>query len=388
MKKKIFKIGFIINYRLDGWLGVTNYYKNLFNTIQKNNQKNCEIVILTDFLMTKQEEKNFKNIKIIKSKLFDRKSRFNKLFNLLSVLIIGKNYFIENFLIKNDISIISHTHYLGKNSKVPSLKWFPDFQELKYPNNFSFRQKIARKADVILASKHATKILVSSKSVQKGLKKINQNAYLKSSILYHTTNIDKKIKPMKLKELKKKFKIKKKYFYLPNQYWKHKNHIVVFKAIKELKKRGYNINLVTTGNSNDYRFPDHYSNLKIFMKNEKLEKNILYLGIIPIKYVYSLIKNSIAVINPSFFEGWGNTLEYAINLKKIAIISNIDVHREKISKNKLLFNPKNHIKLSNIMLKVFLNQKKMEKKIKAEKDKINSVIKFYSDYFKIIEENI
>ena len=91
-----------------------------------------------------------------------------------------------------------------------------------------------------------------------------------------------------------------------------------------------------------------------------------------------------AVINPSFFEGWGNTLEYAINLKKIAIISNIDVHREKISKNKLLFNPKNHIKLSNIMLKVFLNQKKMEKKIKAEKDKINSVIKFYSDYLKIL----
>ena len=190
----------------------------------------------------------------------------NKLFNLLSVLIFGKNYFIENFLIKNDISIISHTNYLGKNSKVPSLKWFPDFQELKYPDNFSFRQKIARKTDVILASKHATKILVSSKSVQKDLIKINQNAYLNSSILYHTTNIDKKIKLINKKELKKKFKIKKEYFYLPNQYWKHKNHVVAFKAIKELKRRGYNINLITTGNSNDYRFPNHYSNLKIFIK--------------------------------------------------------------------------------------------------------------------------
>ena len=98
------------------------------------------------------------------------------------------------------------------------------------------------------------------------------------------------------------------------------------------KDKVKNITVVTSGNSNDYRFPDHYSNLEIFIKKEKLNKNILYLGIIPIKDVYSLIKRSLAVINPSFYEGWGNTLEHAINLKKIAIISNIDVHREKISK--------------------------------------------------------
>ena len=31
--KKNINIGFIINYRLDGWLCVTNYYLNLFNTL-------------------------------------------------------------------------------------------------------------------------------------------------------------------------------------------------------------------------------------------------------------------------------------------------------------------------------------------------------------------
>ena len=43
-EKKNINIGFIINYRLDGWLGVTNYYLNLFNTIKsfskKRNDKN------------------------------------------------------------------------------------------------------------------------------------------------------------------------------------------------------------------------------------------------------------------------------------------------------------------------------------------------------------
>ena len=40
MKKK--RIGFIINYRLDGWLGVTNYYKNFlkfYNQYEKISMK-------------------------------------------------------------------------------------------------------------------------------------------------------------------------------------------------------------------------------------------------------------------------------------------------------------------------------------------------------------
>ena len=81
-------------------------------------------------------------------------------------------------------------------------------------------------------------------------------------------------------------------------------------------------------------------------------------------------------------------MEHAINLKKIAIISNIDVHREKIASNKLLFNPKDHIKLTKIMLNVIFNQKKIEKKFKIYKDNTNSVKSFYNDYFKIIKENI
>ena len=41
MKKKI-KIAFIINYRLDGWLGVTNYYINLFQAISEENNKDID----------------------------------------------------------------------------------------------------------------------------------------------------------------------------------------------------------------------------------------------------------------------------------------------------------------------------------------------------------
>ena len=89
-KDKKINIGFIINYRLNGWIGVTNYYTNLFKilNIYKNKYK---IVIITDFNMTKKEEENFKNFKIIKSKLFDRKNKFVKIFNLIRIIFLKKN---------------------------------------------------------------------------------------------------------------------------------------------------------------------------------------------------------------------------------------------------------------------------------------------------------
>lgn len=87
---------------------------------------------------------------------------------------------------------------------------------------------------------------------------------------------------------------------MPNQFWKHKNHMLVFKAINELKKENVEICLVCTGHLDDYR----NKNYILEIKNNNLEKNIKLLGL-----VFALIKFSKAVINPSLFEGWSSTVE-------------------------------------------------------------------------------
>ena len=68
------RVGFIINYTLNKWLGISYYYENLFKTIIDQNDNKIEIVILTDEHITEEETKKFEGIEIIKSKLFDRKS--------------------------------------------------------------------------------------------------------------------------------------------------------------------------------------------------------------------------------------------------------------------------------------------------------------------------
>ena len=51
----------------------------------------------------------------------------------------------------------------------------------------------------------------------------------------------------------------------------------------------------------------------------------------------SILKNSIAVIQPSLFEGWNTTIEDAKSLNKFVIVSDIDVHREQLVDRKAFF---------------------------------------------------
>ena len=92
------------------------------------------------------------------------------------------------------------------------------------------------------------------------------------------------------------------------------------------------------------------------LKKNSLGDNIKILGKIEYKYVLSLMKKSIAVINPSFFEGWSSTVEEAKSLGKKIILSDIEVHKEQNPKNSVYFDPKNEEILSKILENEFLNK--------------------------------
>ena len=83
---------------------------------------------------------------------------------------------------------------------------------------------------------HTSKILLSSYDAQKDLKKVSEKAYKKSAVSQFYFESPKKGHLLSLNYLRNKFKLSNKFFYLPNQYWVHKNHITVLKALKYLKR--------------------------------------------------------------------------------------------------------------------------------------------------------
>ncbi|MCF6243052.1 MAG: glycosyltransferase [Bacteroidales bacterium] len=180
--------------------------------------------------------------------------------------------------------------------------------------------------------------------------------------------------------LLQKYELPKKYFICSNQFWAHKNHITVLKAIKILKKDNVRCHIVFTGSTRDYRNPDFYQSLLEYVKKEQLDKYVSFLGFIDRKEQLKLMKEAVAVIQPSLFEGWGTVVEDAKSMNKYIILSDIAVHKEQCSENVIFFEPNTPNQLSEIIRK-FISEKPKVKTIDYQKNQIN----FAETFIKILK---
>ena len=105
---------------------------------------------------------------------------------------------------------------------------------------------------------------------------------------------------------------------------------MVLDSLYYLKKKNKlgNILILSTGSKDDQKGFEIFKNLFEFTKLNNLEKNYRYLGIVSNIELMSLMFHSVAVINPSEFEGRSSTVEQAKSLGKQIILSNIKIHKE------------------------------------------------------------
>jgi hypothetical protein len=382
--KKI-NLGFVITFSKNSWLGGNIYILNLIKQI-KENSKNINPVILTNFSLPKNNFSEFKNIKILKSKAFSH-SIVRRIISKIQISIFGKDFFLEKFLKKNKINTLSHFYISGRNSAIKSLFWIPDFQELYNLKYISIKRKILRKINILYAIKNSTKIILSSNTVKKDLKKIDYYGY-KNSVVFRPFFVTPN--NIKNKKILKKYNVKKKFFLLPNQYWKHKNHLLILNILKDLKtNKKNNIEVVSTGYFNDYRYPEYKEEILSFIKKNNLKSCYKILGVIPFQDLMDLMQYSIAVINPSKSEGWSSTVEQAKSMGKMVLLSNLKVHREQSPHRKHFFETNDKDKLRNIMLNLHnsFDSKSEKKKMIIAKKKMLTVKKnFIIDYVKLINQ--
>lgn len=142
------------------------------------------------------------------------------------------------------------------------------------------------------------------------------------------------------------------YFYLPNQFYRHKNHQLVVDALTILKARGVDIVVCASGSTEDRREPGYYDLVTSEVKKRGLEANFRHLGVIPLLHVYGLLRASTALLNPSRFEGWSTTVEEAKSFGVPMILSDIDVHREQTSGVARYFGVDEPVALADHLLQV------------------------------------
>ena len=392
------RVGFIINYNYKSWYGGTNVINNLIYCIKKYSNNKIEPVLFLRKSIKKKDLDEFKSIKIVKTNIFDH-NLFFRIWYKIIIILKGRYLPFELFFKKNNNTIISHINAFaynfltGKKSSIKCISWITDFQHVHFPRYFTIKNIILRNLNIFLCQKHSSKILLSSYDAQNDLKKISKTAFEKSVVSQFYYKFDKKKDIINLSELKKKYDIKNFFFFISNQYWRHKNYEVILKSLFYLKKKNKikNILILSTGYNNDLRNKNYFNEIMTLVNNYGLNDNFRYLGLLSYKEVCSLIFYSIALINPSKFEGRNVSVEQARSMGKKIILSNIKVHLEQNPKRAIFFNPYDYKNLSKIILNAF-NKYKIKSELKHSRSEVlkndNNLFKYYKNYEQIINSII
>ncbi len=232
--------------------------------------------------------------------------------------------------------------------------WIPDLQEKFLPNFFSKEDVKMRHERYLNMIQLNHKIVFSSQSALNDFDTFYPDSKNEKKVLQFAV-VHPDLMKADIKVVKEKYRITGDYFFSPNQFWQHKNHISIIEAVKILKDKGVVVKVIFTGKEYDYRNPDYTTNLKQKVIDYKLENEILFLGFIDRIDQLVLMKNAQAVIQPSLFEGWSTVVEDAKALNQTLIVSNIAVHQEQLGDKGYFFSPNNYNELVQKMVEVINN---------------------------------
>ena len=368
------------------WMGGHTYLKNISSIIKSR----CIGKIFLKFIRYDKENLDYVDLskfdQILKIKI--KNNFFNKYLNFIF------NYPL-NKVINNELDIyfdVNHSALFTKNKKI--VPWIPDFQHKYLPNFFSFfgywkrellfKKKIFFQNNIIVSSNAAKKDCIKFYN-----KKPSQIHVVRFSIFTNPKNHINKIS-----YLRKKYKIEKKYIYVPNQFWAHKNHNLILNSLNYIKSKNYKVynslpQIIFTGIPFDNRNKEYSKKVFKRINSPEFKNKVKYLGVVPLDDVYKLNANCLCLINPSFFEGWSTTVEEAKSFGTPTILSNISVHKEQLPKS-LFFKPHKHKELSKILINLVKKKKLFIRKdikvVKKENEKRD--YEFSKQFFQAIKKSI
>ena len=338
----------------EGWIGGVNYYKNLFLALKRVHKPMIVPVAAIDgdsenILAPYYEQAKYKVRR-------DWKFYIKKLLNT----VFDKNYDCTGNVtrIYKDYDLLFGC---TSGSRKADIIWIPDFQHLHLPQMFSDEEIQNRNIHYKEDASDAKIVILSSNDALKDFTNFCPEYISKARVLHFVSYIEPELYSETdsiIKTVINKYKLPERFFFIPNQFWRHKNHIVVFKALKILRDAGYtNIHVVCSGNTEDYRNRGYFQFLLNYIDANDLKSQVHILGVIPYIEVIALIRYSVALLQPSLFEGWSSCIEEAKSIGKNCILSNLSVHVEQNPPNSVFFNPYDDGELANILLKTYNAQK-------------------------------
>ncbi len=334
------KLGLMFSYR-EGWIGGSYYLLNLISALKVLDDH--ERPKLTVFASSDDE------LELVRALAYPRAtyrvlaeprpSLRLRIANRVARKLVGRPVKPPP-AIEEDLDVIYPASLHAKFRKIPHrLFWFPDFQEEYLPEMFG-HQKVQNRRDYRgRVAKQARHIVFSSRDAERDFRRF----YPESKAVSHVLNFavtHPAYEQLDLDQLRQKYELGARPFFLvSNQFWKHKNHGLVVEALKQLKDASsdHDVLVCFSGKEADARNPDYSRHIRSTVERHGLHDDVRFLGFIDREEQLALMKGSLAVIQPSLFEGWSTVIEDAKALGVPVIASDLAVHVEQLGDSGVYF---------------------------------------------------
>jgi glycosyltransferase involved in cell wall biosynthesis len=377
-ENKRLKIGIIFNFS-PKWMGGIVYIINLIKTLDfLTDEDKPEIILFYRADLKKfVDEISYPYLKVLE---WEFPSVYK---GYLKSWLSGKNIFIDNILRQFDLDGIYplHDFPVRTRTRTKLVSWYADLQHKYYPEFFTRRKILERNARIKLMLRNTSELVVSSQTVADDFHRFFRLRHTLTIHIYHFVSVVDSLDGMDINEILTKYRLPSRYFMISNQFHKHKNHIILFKALALMKKKGLSVHFAITGKFPDETHSQYIKELHEIIEKNNLQEHVSFIGVIPRKEQLLLMKHSQAVIQPSLFEGWSTVIEDALSVQVPVIASKIPVNFEQLGSDGVYFNANEENKLAEILCE-FPEREIKDFQNDEYTDRISNAAKVFIDIFR------
>ncbi len=363
------------------WTGGYNYLLNLVSVLAEHQPGSVQPVL---FFGTDTDEadagpfQNVDGVEVVHSPLMNQN---RKLWALTKSVVFGHDSAIQRLFANHRVDVLfENASFYGARLGLGSIAWLPDFQHRAIPRNFTTLNLVRRELGFRAQIAGGRTIMLSSEDSRTDCERYYPATRGNTAVVRFAVPASPVSKRELAREVAATYGLRGKYFVLPNQFFQHKNHLVVLEALALLRQRGFDLVVAATGQQSNY-FPVVQRRLTELA----LQRHFRPLGMVPYRDLQMLMHASVALINPSLFEGWSTPVEEARSLGVPMILSDLRVHREQAGVHALYFDPRSAEALAATLsgFRPLSEDERRERTEGAQQDAAVRVRRFAEDFVRV-----
>lgn len=333
------------------WTGGYNYLLNLVSALAAHAADRVQPVLFFGLGVSPAEVERFTAVPgaiVVRSPVMDRVRGGTA---LAKALLLGRDGEVRALFDAHGVDVaFENAQFLGWRFGKPVIAWIPDFQHRFLRRMFTFGGYWKREFGFRMQMLSGRRIMLSSQDACDQCEALYPSTRGRTSVVRFAVPAPPPLAPSFARRIADDYELPERFFLLPNQFWRHKNHACAIEALRVLRERGHDVTIAAPGNQLDPRDPTHFARLSESVRNAGLERRFRMLGMIPLEHLHALMQTCVALINPSKFEGWSTTVEEAKSAGVRMILSGIPVHREQAEGFAEFFDPDRPEELARILL--------------------------------------